>query len=66
MASATPFNPVVRELFEIRYLFDDSVVLTSSRLPELLPDFRPTPLPEAIDRTLASYRGGVAEDRATP
>lgn len=50
------FDPTIRELFELRYLWDESVILTSHRLPSLLPGYRDTPLDDAIRETLRSYR----------
>lgn len=49
-------NPVVRELFELRYLWDESLILDGSKMKQLLPEFRPTPLDEAVRQTIASYR----------
>jgi nucleoside-diphosphate-sugar epimerase len=49
-------KPVVRELLELRYLFEHGVVLDGSRLRALLPDYADTPLDEAIAATLDSYR----------
>jgi nucleoside-diphosphate-sugar epimerase len=45
----------LRELIELRYLFDDAVLLDDPRRRELLPDFEPTPIESAIQETLASY-----------
>ncbi len=50
------FDGVVRELIEMRYLFDGAVVLDGARLGALLPDYAATPLDEAIRATLESYR----------
>ena len=50
------FNGVARELMEMRYLFDTSVIIDDPRRRELLPDFKPTPLKEAVAETVASYR----------
>lgn len=47
-----------REVMELRYLFDDAVQLDGSLLARLLPDFKPTPIDDAISATLQSYRGG--------
>ncbi|MBW7851838.1 MAG: NAD(P)H-binding protein [Rhodospirillales bacterium] len=52
------FSPVVRELMELRYLFDEAVILDDPARRALLPDFRPTPLSEAVRHTLGSYRAG--------
>ncbi len=49
-------NGVIRELLEMRYLFDHSIVLDGARLRRLLPDYRDTPVEETIRATLASYR----------
>lgn len=50
------FDPVVRELIELRYLFDKSIVIDDPRRQVLLPHFRWTPIEQAIADTLASYR----------
>jgi nucleoside-diphosphate-sugar epimerase len=49
-------DPVVRELLELRYLWDESVILSGDKLGRLLPDYRDTPLQTAIAETLRSYR----------
>ncbi|MGE4011783.1 MAG: NAD-dependent epimerase/dehydratase family protein [Alphaproteobacteria bacterium] len=50
------FNPGVRELLELRYLFDQAVIIDDSRRRALLPGFVATPLAEAIAATVQSYR----------
>jgi nucleoside-diphosphate-sugar epimerase len=45
----------VREVMEMRYLFDESVVIDDPRRRELLPDFATTPLENAIADTVKSY-----------
>ena len=57
------FKPVVRELMEMRYLFDEAVVLDDPRFRQLLPSFKATPLDAAIRETLDSYRGDVVTPR---
>jgi nucleoside-diphosphate-sugar epimerase len=52
-------DPVVRELWEMRYLFESSVVLDGARLGRLLPAYRDTPLADAVRATVASYREGA-------
>jgi len=54
------FDGVVRELIEMRYLFDQTVALDGARLRALLPDFADSPLDEAIRRTVDSYRAASA------
>ncbi len=49
------FDPLMRELLEMRYLFDNTVIIDDPRRRELLPDFQATPLDEAVRATLASY-----------
>jgi nucleoside-diphosphate-sugar epimerase len=50
------FNPVVRELFELRYLWDESLILDGSKLKQLLPEFETSSLEDAVRATVASYR----------
>ncbi len=54
------FSGIVRELIELRYLFDDCVILDGSRLRKLLPQFADTPVREAVRETLESYRRSPA------
>jgi nucleoside-diphosphate-sugar epimerase len=50
------FNGVVRELIEMRYLFDRTVILDDTKLRRLLPGHRDTALPDAVRLTVDSYR----------
>jgi len=50
------FDGVVREMMEMRYLFDKSVILDGAKMTRLCPDIQPTPLDEAIRATLQSYK----------
>jgi nucleoside-diphosphate-sugar epimerase len=52
-------EPQLRELLELRYLFDGAVILDDPRRRQLLPDFAPTPLEAAIAATLDSYRAAA-------
>lgn len=54
------YDPQLRELMELRYLFDDAVIIDDPRRRELLPDFAPTPLGTAVRETLESYRHQAA------
>lgn len=56
---AALFDPVLRELRELRYLFDEAVVIDDPRRRQLLPDFAATPLEQAVDETLRSYRAAA-------
>jgi nucleoside-diphosphate-sugar epimerase len=55
---AAMFDPMIRELMEIRYLYDQSVILDGSKLRHTLPDFKDTPIAEAIRATLEGYQNG--------
>ncbi len=57
---AAVFDKVIRELLELRYLFDSSVILDGAKLKRLLPNFTETPIEEAIRITLESYRTASA------
>ena len=48
-------DPLMREVFEMRYLFDSAVIIDDPRRRELLPDFQATPLEQAVRETLESY-----------
>lgn len=50
------FDGVVRELLELRYLFDEAVILDGGKFAGLCPGFVRTPLDEAITTTLKSYK----------
>jgi len=50
------FNGVARELVEMMYLYENNLVLSDRKLRTLLPDFRYTPIDDAIAATVASYR----------
>ncbi|RLJ41408.1 dTDP-4-dehydrorhamnose reductase [Litoreibacter meonggei] len=60
---AKPFWPIAKPLLEMRYLWDTPHGVVSDRFTELLPDFRPTPLDEAI---AASLPNNVDPDRIVP
>lgn len=47
---------VARELWEIRYLFDEDVIIDDARRRQLMPDFKATPIEEAVRTTIESYR----------
>lgn len=49
------WDGVVRELWELRYLFEESVVLDGAKLRRLLPGYADTPIDLAVRATLASY-----------
>ncbi len=53
------FDPATRGVLELRYLFDDSLIIDGGRFGARLPEFRPTQLHQAIVATLESYRAGA-------
>lgn len=48
MRMISPFAPLVREVLEMRYLWNVPHAIDGARLGALLPDFRPTPLLAAL------------------
>ncbi|MEP3347035.1 MAG: epimerase [Litoreibacter sp.] len=52
---ARPFWPTAKPLLEMQYLWDTPHSIVSERLGELLPDFAPTPLHEAIAASLPDH-----------
>lgn len=53
------FDPVLRELMEMRYLFDSAIIIDDSRRQDLLPNFVNTPVEVAVKTTVESYRRSV-------
>jgi len=49
------FSPLVREVVEMRYIWDTPVLIEGRRFADLLPDFNATPLETAIAETLVGY-----------
>lgn len=46
------FNPVVREVGEMLYLYDNTILLDDTKIRRLFPDFRETPMTDALKATL--------------
>ena len=66
--AAAPFSPFMRELLEMRYLWQVPLRLDNTKLVECLGEEPHTPLDDAVQRTLRSM-GALpqkAEDRAVP
>jgi nucleoside-diphosphate-sugar epimerase len=53
------FMPMMKEVKEMLYLFDNSVILDDSKVRKLFPDFKETPLNEAITETLEWFRNHI-------
>lgn len=60
---AAPFWPLARGLLEMRYLWDLPHSLQSERLAELCPDYRDTPMDEALTQVVAPWRGTARPTR---
>ena len=52
------FSALMREVYEMRYLFDHSIIIDDPRARLLVPEFTATPPDQAIAATLDSYRRG--------
>lgn len=50
-------NPTVREMLEMQYEFEEPFVVDSRKITETL-GVRATPIEQALDETLATYRSG--------
>ena len=50
------FDKSIKEVLELRYLWDTAVILDDPRRRALFPGFLETPIEEAIDATVDSYR----------
>ncbi|HVZ95157.1 MAG TPA: NAD-dependent epimerase/dehydratase family protein [Phycisphaerales bacterium] len=53
---ASLVNPMAKEMLELRYLFDEALLLDDSFLRRIVPGFHATPIGEAITATIQSYR----------
>lgn len=53
-----PFAPLIREVLEMRYLWTVPHEVDGSALREALPAFRPTPLADALAKTLPALKTG--------
>jgi nucleoside-diphosphate-sugar epimerase len=58
------FNPFLREVVEMHYLWTNPVKLDDTRLRQLLPNLRKTPYAEGIRVTIESMRAGAATANA--
>jgi nucleoside-diphosphate-sugar epimerase len=54
------FNPLLREVVEMHYLWTTPVKLDDTRLRQLLPNLHKTPYPEGIRQTIDAMRTGAA------
>lgn len=49
------FMPVLREVKEMLYLYENTILLDDKKVRSLFPDFTPTPMDEALTETLAWF-----------
>ncbi len=65
---AWPFMPMIKHLFEMRYLWNTPHRLSDTRFKALLPGFRPTPAEEALRAATAHLPGAgvMGEGAARP
>ena len=59
------FSPLVREVIEMRYLWDTPHRIDGSALAAALPDFTPTPLSLAMAEVLGSAPDGLVDQAAS-
>jgi len=59
------FNPFLREIVEMHYLWTTPVQLDDTRLSQLLPDLRKTPYEDGIKATIDALRGGASGARTS-
>ncbi|HWY71401.1 MAG TPA: NAD-dependent epimerase/dehydratase family protein [Terriglobales bacterium] len=60
------FNPLLREVVEMHYLWTTPVKLDDTRLRQLLPSLHKTPYPEGIRATINAMRTSAARDGNSP
>ncbi len=63
---AAPFSPLMREVLEMRYLWDTPHSLDNSKLEEILPNYRPTPLDEIMGDILTNHLPAATSIRQEP
>ncbi|HEQ98489.1 MAG TPA: NAD-dependent epimerase/dehydratase family protein [candidate division Zixibacteria bacterium] len=55
----SPFVPIVREIKEMAYLFENNIQLNDDKLRGMLPHFKPTPMQDANRETLDWFKKHV-------
>lgn len=55
----SPFMPVIKEVKEMSYLFENNIELNDDKLKSILPDFKPTSIESANRQTLRWFRQNV-------
>lgn len=49
------FMPILREVKEMLYLYENTILLDDAKVLSLFPDFRPTPMKQALTETLTWF-----------
>lgn len=60
------FVPVIREVYEMLYLYENTVLLDDTKVRTLFPDFRETPVKEALTETLTWFAEHQLKQSFTP
>lgn len=60
------FVPVIREVKEMLYLYENTVLLDDTKVRNLFPDFRETPVKEALTETLTWFAEHQLKQSFTP
>lgn len=60
------FMPVLREVKEMLYLYENTIVLDDANVRALFPDFHPTPMPQALTETLTWFAEHQLKRSFTP
>ena len=60
------FVPVIREVKEMLYLYENTVLLNDTKVRTLFPDFCETPIPEALTETLIWFAEHQLKQPFTP
>lgn len=60
------FMPVLREVKEMLYLYENTILLDDTKVLALFPDFRPTPMPQALTETLTWFAKHRLNQSFTP
>ncbi|MFD2570690.1 NAD(P)H-binding protein [Spirosoma soli] len=60
------FIPILREVKEMLYLYENTVLLDDTKVREAFPDFRPTPMRQALTDTLSWFAQHRLQRSFTP
>ncbi|QMW00180.1 NAD(P)H-binding protein [Spirosoma foliorum] len=60
------FMPVLREVKEMLYLYENSILLDDQKVLALFPDFRPTPMKQALTETLTWFAKHAGKQTFVP